>query len=184
MKMPRKSILSLLAAATLLLVLPIGARADGPIQDACAGSPKEAILTLPPPLGEWGRIVCTPYGHVIGANEGWIWSIPATFYPVWIPAQMARESPAPLGNAAYFTRIEMKIVTGGDAEPALAVFRKRFPHDDKYSGVYRLDVTSSAGKSVRLYFVAYDTPWGVWCSERCEPDSVFMLLNLRKRHGG
>jgi len=148
----------------------------------CEGTPPDAVTTLRPPLSEWARLTCTPFGHVIEANDGWIWSNPGAYSPVFIPAQMVRQNPSPLGNASYFTRIDFVEVTGAEARSPYDSFHVVFPREAPPQRTYRLDAVSNSGKSLRIFFLEYpDAPWGIWCpDDKCDPSSLFMLLNMRK----
>lgn len=153
----------------------------------CQPPPAAAVTKLPPLLARWGALVCTPYGYIITAREGWIWSQPGGYAPVWIPAQMVRERPALLGARAYFTHITFTPVSGRALDRPDAAFHEIFPGSPKPRSGYRLDVVSSSGKSLRLYFLldAKNDPWGVWCpGNQCRPRSFFMLLNMTRRAPG
>ena len=102
--------------ALLLLAFTGRAFAHDAILISCAGSPKDAVLTLPEPLSHWGSVYCTKYGHSVAAKERWIWSFPGAFAPVHLPAQMVRENPKEVGNSAYFKQIRLQPLTGTDAD--------------------------------------------------------------------
>jgi hypothetical protein len=174
--------LSALAAIVCAIIATSpSAHSAAPRGDACAGSPPEAVLHLPQPLSEWGIVVCTPYGHVIAAREGWIWSQPGAFKPVFIPSQMVRRSPASVGNAIYFKAISMIKVDGEDARAPVEAFRSMFPKDPLPASTYRLDVTSSTGSTLRLFFLVESGIWGIWCNTECEASSAFMLLSPKAK---
>jgi len=152
-----------------------------PVGD-CAGTPADAVVDLPPPLNAWGQIACTPYGHIISNKEGWIWSYPGAYAPVFVPSQMVRKNPAELGNRSYFTNIKMTKVEGAEFEEAYSAFHASFRKDEALPIGYRLDATSVSGKNLKLYFFDYgDSAWGIWCRETCDPKLSFMVLNMAKR---
>lgn len=171
-----------LFAALLLALASAPARADN-----CTGTPADAVMTLPDPLSQWGSLYCTPYGHVLAAREGWIWSRMGAYAPVFVPSQMVRNNPASVGNQSYFTRIDMAVVDLAAAERALSEFRKIFPADGTPSTVYRLDLTSISQRVLQLYFMEFTKDkrtdlWGIWCSDtNCARESMFMLLDMAKR---
>jgi len=109
-------------AGVVFLFLPATARAD-----PCTGTPKDAIMSLPSPLDKWGRIICTPYGHVIASRERWIWSQPTTYSPVFIPSQMVHDNPEQLGNASYFAKIDMRKISGDEYDEAYRAFHSALP---------------------------------------------------------
>ena len=153
----------------------------GPMGD-CAGTPAEAVVNLPSPLDEWGQIACTPYGHVLSNKQGWIWSQPGSYSPVFIPSQMVRKNPQKLSNKSYFTGIEMSRVDGDEFDKAYQAITKDLDTDNTRPQGYRLDVTSVSGKQLKLYFFDYgESIWGIWCREKCNPASRFMILNMNQR---
>lgn len=147
----------------------------------CAGTPAAAVMTLPQPLAKWGALVCTPYGHIISNQEGWIWSNPGAYSPVFIPSQMVQTNPTALGNQSYFARIEMNKVEGDEFQSAYTVYNKGFGPDPKKPDGYRLDLASVSGATLKLYFFDYGThAWAIWCKQECDPSSRFMILNMSK----
>jgi hypothetical protein len=166
----------------LLLLAIWGSAARAQVGD-CSGTPKEAVTKLPAPLGDWGQVLCTPYGHIITNLEGWIWTQPGGYSPVMIPSQMVRNNPEPLGNKSYFTEITFTRVRGNEFTDTYKVFNEGFADDAQTTTGYRLDAKSVSGKSLKLYFFETgDSIWGIWCSKECDPTSRFMLLNMKKPH--
>jgi hypothetical protein len=147
--------------------------------DDCAGSPPEAVMMLPAPLNKWGQIACTPFGHVLSSHEGWMWVFPDGVGTVFIPSQMVIDNPAPLGNTSYFTKIEIKKVTGGEFEDAYDLFRQGLEQGAAKPDGYRVDLTSISGRTMRVYFFDYDTyAWGMSCPDNfCVRDSRFMVMD-------
>lgn len=164
-------------AGIVFLFLPATAWAD-----SCIGTPKDAIMELPPPLNKWGRIICTPYGHVIASRERWIWTPPGTYSPVFIPSQMVRDNPERVGNASYFSKIDMRRTSGDEYEEAYKAFHSAFAPDKIKPDSYRLDLTSVSKRKLAFFFFDYGTSaWGIWCTTKCDPTSVFMLLDMDHR---
>ena len=179
-----------------MLVADVGSAsaADSVVQDQgnpCAGSPKEAVMDLPDPLSVWGRLVCTRYGHVITANKGWIWTRPGAFSPIFLPAQMVQKKPAELGNKSYFTKISLTEVEtdASEFQKPWTAFSKIFPNDPFPANTFRLDLTSVSGKTLQLYFLAFEAKdekhpgslWGMACSQSaCDSKSAFLLLDMRR----
>lgn len=164
--------------AFIVLISVSGYAAAGPVGD-CAGTPAEAVVNLPSPLDKWGQIACTSYGHVITNKNGWIWSQPGSYSPVFIPSQMVRENPQKLGSESYFTGIDMASVEGDEFDNAYRALIEGLDTDDTRPQGYRLDATSVSGKRLKLYFFDYDeSVWGIWCREECDPLSRFMILDM------
>lgn len=146
----------------------------------CSGTPPDAVMTLPQPLSKWGTLVCTPYGHIISNHEGWIWSNEGAYSPVFIPSQMMRDNPLPVGNKSYFTRINLVKVDGPEFQTAYSAFHGNFAPDKTLPTGYRLDLESVSGRTLKLYFFDYEThAWGIWCTTGvCDPGSRFMLIDM------
>ena len=174
--------LKYLAPLLLLLASVPEAQATQP-QGDCSSTSGAAATELPSPLSEWATIVCTPYGHIISNHEGWIWSRPGGYVPVFVPSQMVRNNPEPVGNASYFTSIDFKELSLSEpaAVKALAALEADLPFEPA-SKAYRLAVSGSLGRSLVLYFFQLDTSiWGIWCGadgDACASDTKFMLLDM------
>ncbi len=172
-----------LAPLLLLLALPLSASATA--ESDCSNSPADAVKELPSPLSDWGTIVCTPYGHVISNRQGWIWSYPGALAPVFIPSQMVRSKPEPLGNKSYFTKVTFTeaSLTDENTVEALAALNSGFAPQPA-SKAYKLFATSSLGRSLSLYFFQDGSSiWGIWCDEhgaQCNANASFMVLNMKK----
>jgi hypothetical protein len=148
----------------------------------CAGTPADAVVELPAPLNAWGQIVCTTYGHIISNKEGWLWSYPGAYSPVFVPSQVVPDSPAELGNKSYFTSISMTKVEGNEFQAAYSAFHSQFDENEALPVGYRLDVASVSGNTLKLYFFDYgDFAWGIWCPDKCEANLSFMVLNTAMR---
>lgn len=168
------------ALSVALLTISSGSIA-APVGD-CAGTPSEAVVNLPSPLDAWGQIACTPYGHILSNKEGWIWSYPGAYAPVFIPSQMVKASPLELRNKSYFTSIKMTRVDGQEFAAAYSAFHAGFDENDATPVGYRLDAKAVSGNAVKLYFFDYgDSAWGIWCPDACDPKSSFMILNMAKQ---
>jgi hypothetical protein len=168
----------LILLALIVLAQPGAPRAGTPIID-CAGSPPEAVMTLPPPLDKWGQITCTPYGHVLAATGNWTWIWPDGSGTVFIPSQLVMTNPQLLGNRSYFTDIEVTRVRGDEFDQAYATFREGLDLSEVPPDVYRADLTSVSGKAMKVYFFNYDTfAWGMSCPDNnCVQDSRFIMLD-------
>lgn len=138
----------------LMLVLAHSSIWAVPVRD-CTGTPADAVTKLPMPLAVWGKITCTPFGHVIEANDGWIWSSPGAYSPVFMPSQIVRANPEEVGNKSYFTKISLTKVTDDASRTAYEAFNKGFGTDEISPVRYRLDLTSVSGKTITQYFFDY-----------------------------
>ena len=164
-------------------VLAVCAASAGWAAEPCEGLPQEAVTTLPGLLAKWGALVCTPYGQILSNHEGLIWTYPGGYLPVFVPSQLVRDNPEPLGNKSYFTRITWNKVDGDEFRLAYSAFTTGFAPEQKMPDGYRLDVKSISGREMELYFFDYgSSAWGLWCPERkCDSQSRFMILDMSKR---
>ncbi len=163
----------------LIIMVLLSTNVNASPAGECNGTPGSAITELPQPLSNWGQILCTPYGHIITNQEGWIWTSPGSYSPVMIPSQMVRANPESLGNKSYFTKIEMVYLTGKEAEDSIKLFEEGFDTSETKPKVYSLEVVSISGKKLRFRFYDYGNfQWGMWCKKECDPNSKFMMLNM------
>ena len=152
-------------------------------QPDCLGPKAIAVTTLPAPLDAWASLTCTPYGPMIGAHNGWIWTNPGGYSPVFIPAQMKQQNLPVAPGSVYFAKIEFQRVDQVQFRSAYEAFHSIFRNDGPPLDAYRLDVSSSNGRSLRLYFgESGNNRWGIWCNDdECDPSSWFMLLDMKHR---
>jgi hypothetical protein len=144
--------------------------------------PVDAAVELPAPLATWAQITCTPYGHVIEAHAGWVWSKPGSYALVFVPSQMVRNMSEEIGNKSYFTKIVLSKVSGDEFEKAYETYHRGFDQDKVMPIGYRLDLTSVSGKAITQYFFDYGSfVWEIWCNNDCDSSSRFMLLNMEIR---
>jgi len=149
---------------------------------SCEDSPAEAVMEIPSPLNNWVKLVCSKYGHLIDANDGWIWTSPGGYQPVFIPAQMVKENPVESGNAFYFTKISFHKASGKEKELAIS-HMKTFDGEHESKITYKLVVTNNMQQSQTLYFFddqREENKWGIWCRNHCKEVSHFMFLDMSK----
>ena len=144
---------------------------------------RSAVTALPLPLAKWGQIACTPFGHVLGAHDGWLWVSPDAARQIVIPAQGETRRPSPLGNAAYFAKIEIARVNGEAFDRVYKIFHRGFDTNEPLPDGYRAEITPAKGDRMTFYFFDYDTyAWGMECpKDDCDPDSRFMILDKAHR---
>ena len=95
---------------------------------------------------------------------------------------MVRDDPKPLGNESYFTDITMTKVEGDEYHSAYGAFHNHFAPDKTIPDGYRLDLKSVSGRTLKLYFFDYGNyAWAIWCTEKCDPMSNFMILNMSEK---
>jgi hypothetical protein len=93
---------------------------------------------------------------------------------------MVASNPARLGNQSYFTKISMAKVADSQAKTAYDEFHEGLGTDTRMPTVFRLDLATSSGGALEMYFFDYQTfAWGIWCpAGKCNPDSRFMILDM------
>ena len=171
---------SVSACLSILLLLASHVASGNPGGD-CEGTPSDAVTSLPGLLGDWAQIVCSPYGHVIAPADGWIWTQPGTFAPVFIPSQMVRSDPKESGNEFYFSEIEFTEATDDERLLGHLAINSGLDEPEEEGKVYRLSVSNQDGKDLVLMFEVSgdgESIWGVWCGESCDPSTSFMLLDM------
>jgi hypothetical protein len=178
------------SVAALLALHLLTASAQDDFLIPCAGSPAESVLQLPPPLNDWGKVYCTKFGHTLAARDRWIWSFPSALAPVHLPAQMVRDQPKEVGNAAHFKKIELLALNGQDAQDVVAKINGKLGtrSNPPVSSAYRLTLVNQEGDTHEVLFAITKAEvelgkghWGMWCDKNCADGSPFMLLNYEKQ---
>jgi hypothetical protein len=164
-----------------MLALAVGgARADEGVEfkaGNCSGSPDAAVTKLPFPLNKWGQVSCTKYGHVLTSHDGWIWFLPSAG-AVLVPSQVTMGDPKEVGNEDYFTKIEIAQVKGDEFKNAYGKLMTNLEKDEVKPDGYRVDITTSSGDTLKIYFFDYDTyAWGMDCTSSCDPEARFIVLD-------
>jgi hypothetical protein len=149
----------------------------------CSGTPPDAVMELPTPLSKWAQITCTPLGHMLTSREGWIWVMPADLETVLIPSQIVEKEPETVGNNSYFNKIDVTRVKGEEFNEAYKAFHVGFDDQEVKPDGYRVDLTTAAGKTLRMFFFDYDSyAWAMSCPEnKCDSDTRFMILDKANR---
>jgi hypothetical protein len=165
---------ALTVAACLGAASPIAAS-----ENDCSGAPSDAVMKLPAPLNKWGKIVCTPFGNVVASQAGWAWIHPRAKQQVFVPAQMVEHDPLPVGNAVYFTKIEVSPVGGDDYAHVYDVFHQGFDGIEESPKIYRAKFVSVSGDEAELYFLDFSAyAWGMWCPEdACDAATRFIIVS-------
>jgi hypothetical protein len=169
----------------VLLAFALGsARADQGVDfkaGDCTGSPDAAVMKLAFPLNKWGQVSCTKYGHVLASHNGWIWFMPSTG-AVLVPSQVTMGDPKVVGNETYFTKIEITQVKGDEFKNAYGTVMTNLGKDEVKPDGYRVDIMTSGGEALKIYFFDYDTyAWGMDCTSSCDAESRFVVLDLNHK---
>lgn len=146
----------------------------------CRQAPAGAVIEVPRPAAAFARVFCTRYGHVLGPADGWVWTFPGSYAPVFLPAQMVRSDPLPVGHERHFTALRAEPLAPAELEA-----RYRPLGEEVFAGArpkqlsgYRLEADSNGGGGHALY--AFDTGageyWAYGCSPRCKPQRPFLIM--------
>ena len=166
--------LALLVAALGLGTAPV--KAGDP--DECSGTPFDAIMRLPSPIGKWGHVACTPFGHVLESRDGWVWAAVDSGTKVLIPSQITAGDPRQVGNESYFTAIRATQLAPDEAAASASMFNQGLIFDEPVSKAYRVDVISVSGAINTMYFFDFGTFGGgmVCPGDECDPDTRFLII--------
>jgi len=151
--------------------------------DCSDGMPAGALSKLPMPLSKWGRVLCTPIGQIMMAQEDWVWIMPDASGLVFVPSQVVDSQPKEVGNEAYFTQVNVIQAHGDEFNQAYDTFHIGFDQKEVKPDAYRVDLTTVAGKQIHMFFFDYDTyAWGMSCPDnKCDPDTRFMIISKKQR---
>jgi hypothetical protein len=140
-------------------------------------------MRLPSPLRKWGQIICTPFGHVLGSRDGWIWASLEKGSRVLIPSQIAGRNPQQIGNESYFTAIGVSELQPDELASAVAMFNDGLHFDEPSAKGYRADLVSVSGAIITMYFFDFGTfGGGMACPDGdCALDSRFLIMERQTK---
>lgn len=164
-------------AVTLLLAGP--ARSEG-IEISCEGSPPQAVLAVPKPADRFLHVLCTKFGHVLSPTVGWFWTTPATYNPLFYPAQMIQKDPEETNNKVYFKAIAAAALTGKAAQDKWALLAEIFPKDAPPDKALEVVAENTSGGKHTIYL--FPNAWGYSCSPTCRKENAFIMINQKKEH--
>jgi hypothetical protein len=160
----------------LILALLIAEANAESLEIPCEGSPETAQLSVPAPANKYLHIVCTKYGHILHPTEGWFWTQPGGFSPVFYPAQMVRSDPEESGNEIFFQSIEVTDLTPELAAKKWGQMEMSFdPSDPPPQKAMEVVASTSTGSSHTIY--VFEGGWGWSCSPSCESKTVFLMIS-------
>ncbi len=170
--MPNSSTAATIVLALLLTAL--GGCGSAPPPDhldpyiSCNGSSSTAIMQLPDPLGRWGRVACTKYGHVIDAATGWQWTGPKS--AIVLSSQLA-DTLQELGNAVYWQSMTVEVIFDDEA----ATILNRYERDvapfanSLLVEVWKLRASNNQDVTQTVYFLLDDgKPSAYLCDTGCQ----------------
>jgi hypothetical protein len=170
-----------LALSALTIAAGLNASsASAPFEEHdCGNMPEGAVQKLPLPLSKWAQVTCTSLGQMLTSQDGWVWIMPDATGTVLIPSQELEDADEAAKTESYFTKIDVVQVKGEEFNSAYGTFHIGFDDKEVKPDAYRVDLTSMAGKSIRLFFFDYDTyAWGMTCPDnKCDTDTRFMILD-------
>lgn len=166
-----------LLALSLLLSGPV--MAEG-IEISCDGSPPQAVLAAPKPADRFLHVLCTKFGHVLSPAAGWFWTKPATFIPLFYPAQMAQKDPEETGNKVYFKTITTTALSGKAAHEQWALLAEIIPKDVPPDKALEVMAENNSGGRHTIYI--FPNAWGYSCSPTCRKENAFIMVSQNKEH--
>jgi hypothetical protein len=152
----------------------------------CAHLPSEAVTELPPPVAQWTRLDCRPFGQLLAQQAGWSWRYSGTFMQeVMVAAIMG--STAEEGSGPRFFRDVS--VAQRDAEGARALDRQLKQEVPSYAFIageetpraaYTLRAVNDVLDIITVHFLerAEGDLWGVACTPDCRPENVFLIRKV------
>ena len=152
----------------------------------CAGSPKEALLELPAPAREWIKVGCTPFGHILMAQNGWSWLKTPIPQPVFLPSDLLNTKiPRKIGNKSYFKEFKLRKLPKPDALKRHELFYVMFEKERVSISpeVWELIATNESNKSLILnIFRDFDRGgWGIACIPKCGEMMPFVMIKAKKK---
>lgn len=155
----------------------------------CEKLPTDALKAFPPPLNDWGQVMCVPNGQILVQGPQWTWRYPASFTtPVHVAAWSALPA-AGSAEALYFVKADVTVVRGeaaqalesklaGDVKVYAAMNKGKQPP----SQVFTLTAINNAGHAFDVHFLYRSDQdiWGIVCAPECRSDFSFMLNSKRR----
>ncbi len=147
-------------------------------REECSGTPFDAVMRLPPAIGKWGQVACTPFGHVLESRDGWVWAAVDSGSDVLISSQIASRTARRLGNESYFTAIRATQLSPREAAAAASLFNEGLTFEETGSTGYRVDLTTASGATNTLYFFDFGTFAGAMAcpGDECDPETRFLIM--------
>ncbi|MHB1587899.1 MAG: hypothetical protein ACYCRH_12920 [Acidiferrobacteraceae bacterium] len=169
-----------LAAALLLGLLALAPVAHSAgIEVPCVGSPRAAVLRVPPPGNRFLRIVCTRFGAVLVPTAGWSWTRPGAYSPIFFPAQMVRTHPRAVGTTVFFQKIRVLRLTGAAAHIKWQRLAHLFPAQPAPDRA--LVIIAENNEGGRHIISLFPNGWGYDCTPRCPDEGVFLVIQANGR---
>ena len=145
------------------------------INISCDGSPAQAVLTVPKPADKFLHVFYTRFGHALEPNNGWFWTPPGKYKPVFFPAQMVRKDPKFSGNTIYFKSIIVSALSGKLAEKKWSVLAEKFPKATPPTKAIAISTVNNDNEPHRIYI--FTNAWGYSCNPKCSKDNAFIMVS-------
>lgn len=164
----------------LICLFVLSVRSAQALEIPCDRAPPSAALTLPDPFASWGRVMCTPYGHMIAAKEPAWWLLPGNKPMLILAADAKNVDPDQvIEHLAHFASLSARKIGFADVKRVDAAFRaaQARPDPAPVRHLFGLDIATADGRSLVWYlFRGAPGPrgsglWGILCAaEVCAPD--------------
>lgn len=164
----------------------------------CGGAPADAVTNanLPEHLKGDVQIECWQHGHTLGAAYGHVWMTRIEeFGDIQVPlslvlraqirtAEEIENKVLPVVNhAAYFTRIEKRVLSSAEAAPVLALWAEKNPQVEvsNVSEVMEILAVNQDAVEQRAYIANFTTgeQSGYLCTPECDAETLLSLIEWK-----
>lgn len=156
---------------------PLAAHAQVPLTEIpCETAPPEAVRTIPSPLDNFVRVVCSNYGHALVSAQGMVWAMLEGQRHMPIALAMPDGETRPLGHGAHFTGIKLVELPVNEQIRMMTLLKNHLPLKDHFEGkVMLLHARANTQAVHRLFFFVVSEEegkapnlFGMICSPECE----------------
>jgi hypothetical protein len=178
------AVLGALALVLVPLSVTHGAR-QYPVMD-CTSLPPEAVTQLPPPIAQWTRLDCRPFGQVLAQQAGWSWRYSGTFMQeVMIAAIMGPVAEEGVGPR-FFRDVSVATRDGQDVVELDRQLKQEVPSyafiagDETPHSAYTLRAVNDVLDIITVHFLehAEGDLWAVACTPDCRAENVFLVRKV------
>ena len=134
-------------------------------------------------ISNWGEVKCTKFGELITAKNGWVWSLPGGYKPIYLPAFSNEPTKELQDKYRKFKSIKFSIISNSESKTALSEFRSYFSGaSDTKPSIYKLTMLKASNDKIEVYFFKskYNEIWGFTRTPEWKPNHPFMVINREK----
>ena len=165
----------------------------------CNDAPEQAMVSarLSAELLEHVNVECYTYGHIVGAQEGFVWNLKIERHgETYLPTPLTMAALLPDGDSgsvpvvnheAHFVSITHRALGEAEVNEQLSTIAKTFttmPEPEQPSAT-EIVAVNHEGVEQRVYVVRVNekTIVGYGCRPECEADKIFSLLEWKTYWG-